>query len=659
MSRVRERWFEIEELGFFRVPYSSMCGICGVISFSDEPVAPGPIERACAALRHRGPDHQGVWIDHARGGRVGLGAVRLAVLDPTAASHQPMQRAGGRLHLVYNGEIYNFREIRRELADLGEPFFTDGDTEVVLAACARWGVEAFSRFNGMWALAFYDAETRAGFFCRDRFGIKPLLYRADTARVCFASELRALTLLGAGGRTIDTTALMQHLRYGYIAHPATIYREARRLAPGHFLRFDAEGVHAPQSYYSPPIDPEPRAREDYAGICTRLRRSLADAVAVRRVSDVPIGAFLSGGLDSSIVVAHLAAATGRPVQTFAVSYAGQPGSDETPFARAVAGAFGTEHHDVLLSEREVLAAIPNILDHLGEPVGDSSILPTALLCEFARRHVTVALSGDGGDELFGGYWRYLGHAAMDAYQRIPQSVRQAVIEPALRFVGASKSTAAGNRARQFQKLVRAHSGDALQRHLAWSRIVSPEAEGLFRDATEAAALDHRMLELARESTFAMDPRDSPNRILMFDLRFSLPADMLQKVDLASMMHSLEVRVPFLDPAVVELASSLPSELKIDRGIRKRILADAYRVRLPDEVLDRAKQGFEVPFGEFLRGPLQELFHDTVTRAAVDSFGTLSYDAVESIYRDHLARRGEHADLLFALLSLCWWHRQGG
>jgi asparagine synthase (glutamine-hydrolysing) len=634
-----------------------MCGICGIIRFDARPVEGSALERACATLRHRGPDHTGVWV--GPGGGVAFGATRLKVLDPSTKADQPLHRENGRFHLVYNGEIYNFRELREELIAAGELFATDGDTEVVLAACVRWGVEGFQRFNGMWALAFYDSQNRTGFLSRDRFGVKPLFYIADERALRFASELGALTTLADWDRSVDPQAVVEHLQFGYIAHPATIYRAARRLPPGHYVTFDRSGIGAPTRYYEPRRSRAPFTRDDYSEVCVRLRRTLADAVVRRRVSDVPIGAFLSGGVDSSIIVAHLAEAIGRPVCTFSVGYAGQKSYDETAYARLAARRFGTDHHELILTERDVLDAIPNILDHLSEPVGDSSIIPTALLSQFARRFVTVALSGDGGDELFGGYWRYLGHESLAAYHRIPRFARRLFVEPVLHSLAASKSSALGNRARQFRKLLRAGDDDMPARHIAWSRILSPEAESLLLDHREILDCDRRTRCLARDTLQRSDCNDPLNGILAFDLQHQLPADMLQKVDLASMMHSLEVRVPFLDPAVVEFALAMPSSFKIDRGRRKRILLDAYRGRLPDEILDRPKQGFEVPVGEFLRGPLRDMFHDTVTREAVESFGLLSFPAIETIYRDHLARRAEHADLLFALLSLCWWKRREG
>ncbi len=653
-----------------------MCGICGVVSFRGEPVDVVALNRARAALKHRGPDQSGCWIDQASGGAVGLGATRLCVLDPSPVGHQPMRHRSGRFHLVYNGEVYNFRELRTELVAMGDKFATEGDTEVVLAACARWGTDALNRFNGMWALCFYDSAERAGFLARDRFGIKPLLYSLGGAKLAFASELNALTCLGSIDSELDGDALLQHLQFGYIAHPRTIYRSMRRLSPGQLLLFNAKNAADPSPFYDvldrirrpfaegdstswngtqgdsqDPCRPEPAARSQ------SLVRKIARAVTVRRVSDVPIGAFLSGGLDSSIVVHHLAAASPQPVKTFCVGYEGQRSFDERRYARLVAERYETDHHEMILSDRDVLAAVPRVLDRLGEPFGDSSIIPTALLSEFARRHVTVALSGDGGDELFGGYWRYLGHGTLDAYSRIPRLLRRLVVEPAMASLSASRAGVLANRVRQFRKLLRAESADALARHVVWSRILSPQAECVLAHANRAADLDAATASLARRLTDLMPDDDPLNRVLAFDLLYQLPSDMLHKVDQASMMHSLEVRVPLLDYGVVEHALGLPSSAKIDRGIRKRILIDAYRGVLPDDVLDRPKQGFEVPIGEYLRGPLQPMFRDVVSRSALESIGMLSYDGVERVFQAHLARQADHTDLLFAVLSLCWWWRR--
>jgi len=610
--------------------------------------------RACSALGHRGPDHQGTFFDAAK--RVGLGATRLAVLDPSTAGHQPMHRDGGRYHLVYNGEVYNFHDVRRELIAAGDLLVTESDTEVVAAACARWGVQALPRFNGMFALAFYDEQARAGFVARDRFGIKPLFYAVGGEQLVFGSELGALEALAPIGRDIDLEALASHLQYGFIAHPRTIYRGVKRLAPGHYLEFGAERPGEPKRYYDP-VQAAPSAPIGYGEARSAVRAALADAVARRRVSDVPIGAFLSGGLDSSIVVAHLAESVGRRITTFSVGYEGAASYDESAYARLVAHRFDTEHHELRLTEREVIDAIPSILDHLSEPVGDSSIVPTTLISRLARQHVTVALSGDGGDELFGGYWRYIGHDSLAAYEGLPRLLRRAMIEPLAARLAVSKSSRLGNRARQFRKMLRGRSLDTLARHVAWTRILAPEANDLFNDHTLAAALDEATVSRARNETQTIPGDDAMRRVFAFDVLHQLPADMLQKVDLASMSQSLEIRVPFLDHNIVELALGLPSAFKLRRGLRKRILVDAYRGILPDEVLDRPKQGFEVPIGEFLRAPLRSLFLDVVTREAVSSFGMLDPDVVARLYDEHRERRADHADVLFALLSLCWWKRR--
>lgn len=631
-----------------------MCGIAGIIGFAGEAVDPALLGVACESLGHRGPDDRGIWSGRAGPLSVGLAAVRLAVQDPTPAGHQPMARGDGRYLLVFNGEVYNFRELARELEGLGDRFASHCDTEVVLAACIRWGSEALTRFNGMWALAFVDTQAGRGFLARDRFGIKPLIYTPSRRRCCFASEMRALRGLARDPGEIDSAALLHYLRFGYVADPATIYTDTRRLPPGCCVIFDQNGLGQVRRYYELPARTGACPEVDYASACRRVRELVFRAVAARRVADVPIGAFLSGGLDSSIVVAHLASCSTDPVKTFSIGYAEHGAYDETRYARLVARRFGTEHNEIKLTYDDVLAALLPIIDHLGEPFADSSILPTALVSQFARRQVTAALSGDGGDELFGGYWRYLGHDSLAAYQRLPGWLRRGVIEPALERAPASKGTAWRNRVRQLRKLLRTGSSDPWERHLAWSRILSPESEAILRPAaTEILGPPDPLLQRMRATGPRMD--DPLNRILAFDLQHCLPGDMLHKVDLASMYHSLEVRVPLLDVELVEAVAPLPVRFKVHRGLRKRLLIDAHRGMLPEEILQRGKMGFEVPIGEFLRGWLSELFRDTVTREAVESFGLIDYDGVERVYADHCTQRAEHADLLYALFVLCRWH----
>ncbi len=625
-----------------------MCGIAGIVDFRGRPVEQELLTGACDALRHRGPDDSGTWTDSQSSQCAGLAATRLAIIDPSSAGHQPMVREDGRYVLVFNGLIYNYRALRDVLLAEGARFTTRSDTEVALIACMRWGPDALSRFNGMWAMAFYDRQRGEGFLARDRFGIKPLVWAEHAGRFMFASEMRALRGLGRWPRDVDQGGLTQYLRLGYVSHPDTVYSAVRRLPPATYLPFGSGSVGSAVRYYTPPVRKASDAVPDRQEAAEHVRRAMFDAVARRRASDVPIGAFLSGGLDSSIVVAHLAELSSQPVKTFSVGWLEERAYDETVFARSVAERFGTDHYELKCRFSDVVAILPSILDHLGEPFFDSSILPTAIVSEFARRHVTVSLSGDGGDELFGGYWRYLAHGIYERYCRIPSAARRLLIEPMARAMNVSRSSLLSNRVRQFRKLLRARGDGPFLRHIAWSEILAPDARGLLRDCD---GYDPTLDDC--------DETDALNRILLFDLQHSLPCDMLQKVDLASMYHSLEVRVPFLDPEVVAAATMLPSSMKIERGQTKCILRDAYRGVLPEEVLSRSKAGFEVPIGEFLRQELREMFLDTVTRDVVDSFGVIDFSVVRRIYDDHCARRAEHADLLFALLSLCWWRRGEG
>ena len=647
-----------------------MCGIAGIVDFAGSPIDEQALRAANATMRHRGPDDCGIFTDLNESLSVGLASVRLAVIDPTPAGHQPFTYADGRYVLSYNGELYNHRELRRELRQAGRVFTTHTDTEVVAAACAQWGTDALSRFNGMFALVFYDRTGHRGFLARDRFGIKPLFVARAGSRLFFASEMTTLRTFEGWRGDVDPHALRHYLHLGYFAAPSTIYAAARRLEPGTFLPFDASGMGDPSSYVPTRVD-QPFA--GYGEARRAVREALFQAVARRRVADVPLGAFLSGGLDSAIIATHLAQCTPGPIETFSIGFAHQNAYDETPYARLMARHLGSEHHELRLDYRELRDALVPMLDHQGEPFFDSSILPTAIVSQLAGQHVTVCLSGDAGDELFGGYWRYVGHDSLENYMHLPRWLRRGLIEPALGRVNVSKSSPLANRVRQWRKLMRGEGRPPEGRHLAWSQILAPEARSILRENESTSAFEADMREPMGRLGGSGDIGNEGggngggsgnadawmNRILAFDLRYALPSDMLHKVDLASMYHSLEVRVPFLDPEVVAVAERCPASFKIDRGQRKRILVDAYRGMVPDAILERSKMGFEVPIGEFLRGTWRELFLDTVTRERVESFGLLDWAGVESVYADHCARRGEHADLLFALLSLCWWRMRDG
>jgi asparagine synthase (glutamine-hydrolysing) len=670
-----------------------MCGIVGVIDLRGRPIATEPLAAARDALAHRGPDDRGVWHERVEGFSVALAHTRLAVLDLSPAGHQPFGDPTGRRQIVFNGEIYNFLDLRKDLS-AGYAFETRCDTETLLAAMIRWGPEGLTRLNGMWAFAFVDMEQRRGWLARDRFGVKPLYYAIEAgagvsvppalqeagdpaltgcggtpaARLAFASEMRALLpLLGGwgGAPAIDREALYLYLSLGFIPHPWTIFRGVYKLPPGHVLEFDAAGVRPARRYYR--VVPAQGPTPEYSEAQVELRHRIAAAVDARRIADVPLGAFLSGGLDSAVVVAELARASGSSgsssagggrVKTFSIGYADQPAYDETRYARLVADRFGTDHHEFKLTFDDVLAAIPSLVEHAAEPFADSSLIPTSLVSRYTRQHVTVALSGDGGDELFGGYWRYLGHHYLQRYRSLPRPIRRWIMEPLLAAAPSAKSGRWLNRVRQARKLLRGDHTDPFERHAAWSRFAERETVDRLLTGPERVDVAVCLRRARQDIAPDMIADDDLTSLMLADLGFSLPADMLAKVDTASMLYALEVRVPMLDPSVVEYVASLPVQYKIDptqRDGQKRILRDAYRDVLPAEVLLRKKMGFEVPIGEFLRGPLRDTYCDAVR---ADVLGDLGIDprTAEMLWQDHQARRHERADILYALFCLCRWYR---
>lgn len=632
-----------------------MCGIAGVVDVRGRPIDAEALERARLALLHRGPDDSGCWRHHDAGLTAAFVHTRLAVLDLTPAGHQPFADPTGRYHVTYNGEIYNFRALRRELGDRGR-FRTECDTELLLAAVATWGEAALDRFNGMWAFAMLDVETRSGWLARDRFGVKPLYYAVHDGRVAFASEMPALLPFLDAPPVIDPDALCLYLALGFIPHPLTIYRSVRKLPPGHVLAFSEDGVDEPRRYFRLRLD-RTAAPPDYATACAELRARIGAAVDARRIADVPLGAFLSGGLDSSIVVAEMARGGGT-VETFSIGYADEPRYDETPYARRVAERFGTRHHEFRLTQREVLDAIPGSLDTLSEPFADSSLIPTSLVSRHTRQHVTVALSGDGGDELFAGYWRYRGHAYLRRYRRLPRALRRGLVEPLLRLAPSAKSGRLSNRVRQARKLLRGDVDDLFERHAAWARLTEADVLARLLPAQGGGDVAAMLRAAGGDLAGAALSDNDLSSILVADLAFGLPADMLFKVDLASMRHALEVRLPLLDPAVVHYVTGLPLAYKLDAATPKRILRDAYRDVLPAEILARGKMGFEVPVGELLRGPLEPMYRDVVTDARLDALGIAPAEA-RRLWQDHVDRRHERADILFALLALCWWQGRSG
>ena len=631
-----------------------MCGIAGVLGPAgvDAAALRATATRMATCLRHRGPDDEGTWIDAAAG--VALGFRRLAILDLSPHGHQPMTSADGRFVIVYNGEIYNFAELRKELEGFGHVFRGHSDTEVALAAFVQWGVSgAVTRFNGMFAIALWDARDRTLHLVRDRLGKKPLYYGRAGSAFTFASELKALRAHPEFDARIDRVALALYLRYGHVPAPHSIYDEIKKLPPGGLISVTTatRTLPEPVRYWSmreaaisgirtPETAP-------VAEVIARLDALLRDAVALRMVADVPLGALLSGGVDSSLVVALMQAQSARPVKTFSIGF-DEPDYDEAPYARTVARHLGTEHTELYVTSDEARAIIPRLPTVYDEPFADSSQIPTFLVCQLARRDVTVALTGDGGDELFGGYGRYA--MASRIWRRLapmPVTIRRAAARAlGVAAVFAPQGTAArrrsgvGERLERLAALMRAENASAF-----YLEIVSHWSDSIVVDAPAADADVDGDVEAFDSFTHAMMCRDAAA---------SLPDDMLTKVDRASMAVSLEARAPLLDYRVAELAWRIPLSMKLSDGTGKWPLRRLLSDHLPRAMVERPKMGFDVPIATWLRGPLRAWAEALLDERRLREQGLLDAAAVRRAWREHLEGARNRAHRLWTVVMFELW-----
>ena len=564
-----------------------MCGICGLAS-SAEPVPEGLVPAMTATLRHRGPDDEGQWASVDR--RVALGHRRLSIIDLSPGGHQPMGDAAGRLHITYNGEIYNYRELRAELIGFGHAFRTQSDTEVILAAYRQWGTAAVTRLNGMFALALYDLDQERLFLARDRAGEKPLFYRHRPGGLAFASELKALMADPGLARSVEPAALQQYLAFGYVPGDACILRGVRKLPQGHAMAYDLRRDEVTTWPYWTLPEPYPGARPPVpdAELVDELERLLVDSVRMRLVADVPIGVMLSGGLDSSLVTAMAARVSSSPVRTFTISFPGHGALDESPYARMVAAHFGTKHVE-LAAEPATVDLLPELARQYDEPLADSSMVPTYVVSRLIRREATVALGGDGGDELFGGYHHYEWVRRQDLVRRLLPGPLRGVVS------AGARALPMGLRGRNY--LI----GSA--RDIGWSIA---HANVYFDPATRARLLggaDGRVDEEPERAKGRLGLGHSAvQRAMAMDFRSYLVDDILVKVDRASMLASLEVRAPFLDPRIVELAyGRTPDHLRAWKGKRKIILRALARRVLPPAFDVARKQGFSIPLDAWFAG----------------------------------------------------------
>lgn len=616
------------------------------MSLTGERVDREVVTRMNDALEHRGPDAAGVFCD----GVAGIANRRLSIID-LAGGDQPISNEDSTVHVVQNGEIYNYRELRAELEANGHRFRTNSDTEVLVHLYEQEGPKFARRLRGMFAVAVWDVPRRRFVLTRDQYGIKPMYYRMTSGSIAFASELKSLMRQPGFPREIDLDALEAYLAFSCIPSPLTIFTEARKLPAGHVLVWEGTGTtdSARIERYAAPrprVDPG-GSRVDEDELAEEIRRRLADSVRAHLIADVPVGVMLSGGVDSSALAAMASENGATRVSTFTIGF-DERGFDERERARAVAQRYGTDHHEMVLRPN-ALELLPRMAEIFDEPFADSSAIPTYLVSQLAREHVKVALSGEGGDELFGGYFNYVGHRLAPSVGRLAPALR-----PLINHLPSSTKRASSldYKAKRF---VDGAAQRPLERHSTWKSIFSPElrAEILTPDHRGA----HDPTELLRPTYDETAGVDSLARIMDVDLRVFLVEDMLVKTDRTSMARSLETRVPFLDPAVTDLALAIPSRLKVRGLSKKRLLRKALAPLVPDIVLNGRKQGFSIPVGTWLREDLQSTARELLAPSAIRSQGVFRDDVVTRLLDQHSRGERDHSRQLWALLIFGLWYER--
>jgi asparagine synthase (glutamine-hydrolysing) len=613
-----------------------MCGIAGIIRWDGRPVAESEVRTMCRAMAHRGPDEEGIYL----GVGVGLGMRRLSIID-VDNGQQPVPNEDRSVWVVFNGEIYNYRELRRELEQRGHTFRTSSDTETIVHLYEDLGPRCVDRLRGMFALAIWDEPRRQVLLARDRLGIKPLYYAERDGELVFASELKPILQLPHIDRSLNWEAV-GHLFTFLATSPAqSIADGVKKLEPARLaIARSGSSLHT-ERYWDVTFEPDERATE--AELVERLRELLIESVALHQVSDVPVGAFLSGGIDSSAVVATMSRMNAHPIKTFSVGFR-EAGFDELGYARRVATLNGTDHHDLVL-EPDVVPMVEDLAWFLDEPFGDTSAIPTYMVSKLAAEHVKVVLTGDGGDEIFGGYDKYLKEARERTYDRVPASIRKAA-------AAVGDVMPEGMRGRRFLRHL-AFAGS--ERYLdAQALFHVDEMRKLFRP--DAFAQLSQFDQLAASRSHLAGEHDWISAVQYGDLQTYLPLDVLTKVDRMTMAHSVEARPPLLDHRLVEFAATIPAHFRLRDGTTKYLFKQAMRGILPDEIIDRPKRGFAVPLAQWFRGPLAGFARDVLLSDSCRQRGLLNTDYIERLLQLH--QRGRNLDLeLWTTLSFELWCRR--
>lgn len=612
-----------------------MCGIVGIIK-RDNPVDSDSVVYAANLLAKRGPDDSGVWVEEG----VGFGHRRLAILDISSAAHQPMKSKDGRYVIVYNGEIYNYKELRSQISNVDNNWKSSSDTEVILASYAKWGAECLSKLKGMFAFAIWDRHKKVLFAARDRMGIKPFYYHYSPDNFVFASRPQAMFALHKGlSKEIDEQALRYYLEAGYIPAPHSIHHGIRKLPPAHYLLLDINGIRIERYWDYRRIEPDESLKSyKEEDLVDQLDEHLSQAVRSHMISDVPLGAFLSGGIDSSLIVAIMAKYSSKPVKTFTIGFE-EKEYDESVYASSVAKYLGTEHHHEKMMVDDLLGLLPDFHREFDEPFFDSSSFPCMAVSRLARRYVTVSLSGDGGDELFGGYHYYGIAEKMDRIFSMPRSIRLGI--------ASAVGILPGHR---FKLLAGAMCQPDRLSSFVFSRSIAKDYPNVFLGDVKCNTQSLFDLMSSQIKEYPKGLRISEQGMRL-DAFYTLPDEYLQKVDVSSMAYSLESRVPLLDHSVVEWAMKLPLSWKLRGGVNKYLLRKlAYRY-VPKQLLNRPKKGFAVPIDTWLRGPLKAWAEERIYgRSLLDTL-PLNYNAVDTLWKSHINGSRNVHPLLWAILML--------
>jgi len=620
-----------------------MCGIAGIVRNDGKPVDEQLLARMNNAIRHRGPDEDGFYVN----GPVGLAMRRLSIID-LKSGQQPIHNQDRSSWIVFNGEIYNYLELREKLEKLGHTFYTNSDTEAIVHAYDQFGADCPKHLRGMFAFAIWNERTQELFLARDRVGKKPLLYAHVNGDLIFGSEFSALLLHPDVSRDVQPEALDYYLSFMCIPAPMTAYKAIRKLEPGHWLRW-RKGEIEERRYWQPDFTRKLEITEEEAG--ERTVEILREAVRVRLMSEVPLGAFLSGGIDSSAVVALMAQESSERVKTFSIGFEEQDFS-ELHHARRIAEHVGADHHEFIVKP-DAVEVLPMLVEHYGEPYADSSAVPTYYVARETRKHVTVALNGDGGDESFAGYERYIAMGLTEKYRRVPSFLRESVIKETVNLIPSSSTKR--SRVKSAKRLLEAVSLPRVDRYSHWVSVFNEETkQPLYSDFFREQTQDANPTGLLAEWFKRANGIGILDAMLLTDQMTYLPNDLLVKVDIATMAVSLEARSPFLDHHVIEFAASLPQDLKLRRLTSKYLLKKVLRKLLPSENLNRRKMGFGVPIGHWFRGKMQPFLREVVLSEKALRRGLFKPEAVRQLIELHARGERDYSHQLWTLLMLELW-----